>query len=207
VTALNAQRAAQAIGITRKPSEGGGAVAAVQKANEERRRARREAALRVVAELGSEETQGPARLESALVTAADKGSRRRRPSQPPPLPKEGAAIEAVAAMPSPFASQVAAVESVSLAAVLATPIGSGPARDVAILTSATQEMPAAPPVATKLGPPPPPRPPLGGGMLARYGQGSGQDLEAKTEGPRKSLRVVAAVAVAIAVAFAIIRML
>jgi serine/threonine protein kinase len=193
-----------------RKGEGAAAVAAVQKTNEERRRARREAALRVVAELGSEETQGPAKLESALAKAAEKGSRRRRPSQPPPLPsltaplgKESGTFEAISSMPSPFAPVAAASVAVG-ATALATPVASQPAHDVAIMTSATQAIPP-------LSPPKPSPPPLPlGGMLARYGEGpESKDLAAdgsKKAAPGKVVRILAALVVASAIGFAIFRM-
>ncbi|HEY0715445.1 MAG TPA: serine/threonine-protein kinase, partial [Polyangia bacterium] len=205
VSFLNSDRSVQSLHSARK-AEGAAAVAVVQKANEERRRARREAALRVVAELGSEETQGPTKLESALVKAAEKGSRRRRPSQPPPLPRESGTFEAIS-MPSPFVS--AGPVSVG-ATALATPVSSPPAHDVAILTSATQ---AIPPISSATTAKPPPPMPIGSGLLARHGApGATPNADSNADGgtkpkPGKTVRVLAALAVATALGFAICRML
>jgi len=122
--------------------------------DEERRRQRREAAFRAIAELSSESTAGPQLLESMLAGQAGGGAARleRRPTRPPPLPPGAGAnlAAAVAAMPG----GLVAPPPMPMGRALSAP---------AILTSALAPLPPTPGAA------PPPAPMLGGGMLSRYG--------------------------------------
>ena len=69
--------------------------------DEERRRQRREAAFRAIAELASEATAGPQLLESMLAGQGGPGRSDRRPGRPPPTPMGagGNLAAAVAAVP------------------------------------------------------------------------------------------------------------
>jgi len=159
------------------------------KGDENRRKERREAALRVVAELASEETAGPRRLEAALAVAGDRvprppappagkaapETRTRRPTPPPPIPPG-------AARPSGAAPAVAT-----------GPVPPSPPQPPQAAAGPPTMAPPAP------GAPIPGRPLLGQGMLARYGQqepagGPGEAVAEARRGLRWALLTVLALA-------------
>jgi serine/threonine protein kinase len=167
-----------------------GAVALVVKGDEKRRKERREAALRVVAELASEETAGPRRLEAALAVAGDRvpmpanagkaagDARTRRPTPPPPLPPGASAVRAPGAPAGGKSASSAALVSAPMPPSPSssppsppgarTPAGGVPSPGLELSAGAAG---AAIPVASPL----PGRPLLGQGMMARYGQEAAAD--------------------------------
>jgi serine/threonine protein kinase len=166
-----------------------GAVALVRKGDENRRKERREAALRVVAELASEETAGPRRLEAALAVAGERvpkpapppgkaapETRTRRPTPPPPIPPGAARPSGAAAAGGP----------------------PSPPPPPPSLPPAAAGPPTMTPLASAA--PVPGRPLLGQGMMARYGQqepgaaGSGEAVAEARRGLRWALLTVLALA-------------
>jgi serine/threonine protein kinase len=143
-----------ALASPRRQEISGAAVSLVVKGDENRRKERRQAALRVLAELASEETAGPRRLEAALTGAGDRVAGNGIASKP--------SAEAAPRRPTPVPPPLPP-------GALASRDKGGPALG-----------PPAPPAVVAPAPAPsaalaslPMRPLLGQGMLARYGQEGG----------------------------------